>query len=187
MPPSFGSSTPAQILWAGDDVQPSDHANACRDVALTSLPYYFSWAITALVRWSTYTAVTGRKGGVDLHTRRCFDIVDDEALSYEDRMVGYRVPDDWHFEADRYWDWCAQYFAHLPERVLEWVASTTFHDLLGESVGTTYCAHELDAFIAHFCGLVELSFKEQRNLSCSRSNTLERESVLAASPFLAKQ
>ena len=48
-----------EMLVAGDDVYPIDYANACPDVALTSLHYYFPWAITALVRWSTYCAGDG--------------------------------------------------------------------------------------------------------------------------------
>ena len=45
-----------EMLVAGDDVYPIDYANACPDVAVTSLHYYFPWAITALVRWSIYCA-----------------------------------------------------------------------------------------------------------------------------------
>ena len=67
----------AEMLVAGNEVYPIDYANACPDVALTSLHYYFPWAIKALVRWSVYCLVTGRKGTVDLHTERYFEIADD--------------------------------------------------------------------------------------------------------------
>ena len=49
-----------EMLVAGDDVYPIDYANACPDVAVTSLHYYFPWAIKALVRWSAYCLATGR-------------------------------------------------------------------------------------------------------------------------------
>ena len=52
----------AEMLVTGDDVYPIDYANACPDVAVTSLHYYFPWAITALVRWSVFCLVTGRRG-----------------------------------------------------------------------------------------------------------------------------
>jgi hypothetical protein len=58
----------AEMLVKGDDVYPIDYANACPDVALTSLHYYFPWAIKALVKWSVYRLVTGRPGHVDLQT-----------------------------------------------------------------------------------------------------------------------
>ena len=48
-------------LVAGTEVHPIDYANACPDVALTSLHYYFPWAMAALVRWTVFTLVTGRK------------------------------------------------------------------------------------------------------------------------------
>ena len=67
----------AEMLVVGDEVYPIDYANACPDVALTSLHYYFPWAIKALVRWSTYCVVTGRKANVDLETARYFAIADD--------------------------------------------------------------------------------------------------------------
>ncbi|MGB3685182.1 MAG: hypothetical protein WA991_05065 [Ornithinimicrobium sp.] len=154
----------AEMLVAGDEVHPIDYANACPDVALTSLHYYFPWAITALVRWSTYVMVTGRRGETDLRTRAYFDIADDTSLSYEDKMVGYRALADRHFEADRYWDWCADNLAHLPEAVLEWVSSDRFDDLIVETARSTYPEHEHEKFIAHFRGLIGMWATDQKSI-----------------------
>src|SRR5687767_9654961 len=40
---------------------PIDYANASPDVALTSLHYYFPWAMRALVRWSAFCCATARQ------------------------------------------------------------------------------------------------------------------------------
>ncbi len=57
-------------LVAGADVHPIDYANACPDVALTSLHYYFPWAMATLVRWSVFTLVTGRKYNLHLESEQ---------------------------------------------------------------------------------------------------------------------
>src|SRR4051812_7910883 len=79
----------AEMLVTGDDVHPIDYANACPDVSVTSLHYYFPWALTALVRWSVYCVVTGRKQRVDLATSRYFDIADDDGLTYDEKLRAY--------------------------------------------------------------------------------------------------
>ena len=50
-----------ETLVKGTDVHPIDYANACPDVAITSLHYYFPWAMKALLRWSVFCTATGRK------------------------------------------------------------------------------------------------------------------------------
>ncbi|WP_153393892.1 ATP-grasp domain-containing protein [Ornithinicoccus halotolerans] len=157
----------AEMLVTGDDVHPIDYANACPDVALTSLHYYFPWAITALVRWSVFALATGREASVDLETRRYFAIADREDLSYEEKMRGYRELADAHFQTDRYWEFCDRHLAHLPEAVLEWVDSHTFDDLLIDTVISTYPAHEHERFIAHLRGLVGLWVRDQRSVTAS--------------------
>lgn len=144
----------AEMLVKGDEVHPIDYANACPDVAVTSLHYYFPWAITALVRWSAYSLVTGRRTKVDLRTHRYFEIADDDVLDYDAKLKAYLALADEHFETDRYREWCSEFLPHLEEQVLEWVQSPDFDQLLRETVQATYPKHEQERFMAHFRGLV---------------------------------
>ena len=50
-----------EMLVQGDEVLPIDYANACPDVAVTSLHYYFPWAMRGLVKWSAFCVATGRR------------------------------------------------------------------------------------------------------------------------------
>ncbi len=53
-----------ETLVKGGEVYPIDYANACPDVALTSLHYYFPWAMKALVKWAVFCTVTGRQAAL---------------------------------------------------------------------------------------------------------------------------
>ncbi|MGD8149475.1 ATP-grasp domain-containing protein [Ornithinimicrobium sp. Y1694] len=151
-----------EMLVKGDDVHPIDYANACPDVAVTSLHYYFPWAITALVRWSAYCLATGRKAFIGVRSPRAyFDIADNEDMSYVEKMQAYRKLADDEFEADRYWDWTEKHLSHLPERVHEWVGSNDFDKLLIDTVKATYPEHEHEEFLAHFRGLTGLWVEDQ--------------------------
>jgi hypothetical protein len=143
-----------ETLVRGGDVYPIDYANASPDVALTSLHYYFPWAMSALLKWCVFCVVTGRRPRMDLDTRRYFEIGDREDLSYAEKLAGYRRLADEYFEVDRYRDFCASRLPHVDELVLEWITSADFDRLLVDTVRTTYPAHEHERFVGHFRGLV---------------------------------
>ncbi len=145
----------AEMLVQGDDVYPIDYANACPDVAVTSLHYYFPWALTALVRWSVFCVVTGRRSNIDLETVRYFEIADSDR-TYDEKLDAYAELADAYFETDRYRGWCEEHLPHLPEQVHDWVTSDEFDRLLRDTVGATYPAHEQEQFLAHFRGLLGL-------------------------------
>ena len=152
-----------ETLIKGSEVYPIDYANACPDVALTSLHYYFPWAMKALVKWSVFCTATGRKPRFDLDTRRYFDIADREDLSYADKLPLYRALADDHFEVERYHDFCASRLPHLDAVVLDWVDGPEFDQLLIDTVRSTFPAHEHDHFIAHYRGLLGLWREDERN------------------------
>jgi hypothetical protein len=149
-------------LVAGGEVHPIDYANACPDVALTSLHYYFPWAMTALVRWTVFTLVAGRKPRLDLAMADYFAIADRDDLSYGDKLAGYRRLADEYFETERYLDFCASRLRHLDEVVLDWVDSPDFDTLLLETVRATYPVAEHERFVAHFRGLVGLWVRDAK-------------------------
>jgi hypothetical protein len=150
-----------ETLVAGREVYPIDYANACPDVALNSLHYYFPWAMTALVKWCLFALVTGRRAKLDLETGLFFDVADQPDMSYQEKLAAYRELADAYFETERYHDFCATSLAHLDEIVLEWVAGPDFDRLLVETVKAGYPAHEHDEFIAHLRGLLALWVRDE--------------------------
>jgi hypothetical protein len=135
-------------------VYPIDYANACPDIALTSLHYYFPWALRTLVKWAVFCTATGRRPRYDLETRRYFDVADRPDLSYEEKLHEYRRLADDYFQVDAYTDFGASRLAHLDEVMLDWVRGPDFDRLLVDTVRSTFPAHEHDHFIAHYRGLL---------------------------------
>jgi hypothetical protein len=133
---------------------PIDYANASPDVALTSLHYYFPWAIVALVRWSAFCAVTRRNLRVDQSPRDYFQWGDRDDLDYEQKLAKYRLLADGYFQIDAYRQFCDDELADLDEIAHTWFSSTEFDDLLVRTVRATFPAHEQEQFVAHYRGLL---------------------------------
>ena len=149
-----------ETLVKGNEVYPIDYANACPDISLTSLHYYFPWAIKSLLKWSVFCAVTDRRMRVDLDLRRWFDIGDAE-MPYEEKLAAYRLLADDYFEMDRYQDFCQRHLGTIDEVMLDYVRSREFDDLLVRTVRSTFPAHEHDTFVEHYRGLLRAWADEQ--------------------------
>jgi hypothetical protein len=151
-----------ETLIRGDEVYPIDYANATPDLALTSLHYYFPWAIRSLLKWVVFCCVTGRHQTVDLDTEEYFAIADRADLSYEEKLAGYRKIADRQLDVDRYREFCDRHLAHIDELSVAWVESQDFDRIIVETVRTTFPAHEHEQFIAHFRGLLAAWAHDQR-------------------------
>jgi len=145
-----------EMLVKGGDVYPIDYANACPDVSLTSLHYYFPWAMRTLVKWTVFCLATGRRPRIDQDTRCYFDISDAGDLDYGQKLAEYRRLADAYFDVDSYRDFCDKHLPDIGRRVLDWVSGPAFDQLLTDTVRSTYPAHEQEQFVAHFRGLVGL-------------------------------
>ena len=150
-----------ETLVKGGEVYPIDYANACPDVALTSLHYYFPWAIKALVKWCAFVLVTGRRPRLDLSTEQYFEIADAAGASYADKLAAYRGLADSYFDTERYQDFCATSLGQLDAVVLDWVAGPDFDRLLIDTVRSVYPAHEHEQFIEHLRGLLGMWVRDE--------------------------
>ena len=151
-----------ETLIRGDDVYPIDYANATPDLALTSLHYYFPWAIRSLLKWVVFCCVTGRLQSVDLNTEKYYAIADRSDLSYEEKLAGYRKLADEQLEVDRYREFCERHLAHVDEVSVAWVESPDFDRIIVDTVRNTFPPHEHEQFIAHFRGLLGAWAHDQR-------------------------
>jgi hypothetical protein len=150
-----------ETLVRGSEAHPIDYANACPDVALTSLHYYFPWAMKALLKWTVFCTATERRPQYDLQTRRFFDVGDRDDLSYAEKLREYRRLADAYFETEKYEEFCATALPHLDEIVYNWVDSAEFDDMLVDTVRAGFPPHEHEQFIAHFRGLLGLWVKDE--------------------------
>jgi hypothetical protein len=133
---------------------PIDYANASPDVAVTSLHYYFPWAITALVRWAAFCICTRREMRINQNSRDYFDVGDDPALGYDEKLARYRALADEYFQVDDYREFCDRHLAHLDEIAHDWFTSPAFDAVLVDTVTATFPVHEQEHFVAHYRGLI---------------------------------
>ena len=150
-----------ETLVRGGDVFPIDYANACPDVAITSLGYYFPWAMRALVRWCLFCVDTERVARPHVDPAPWFAIADRDDLSYQEKLAGYDRLADEYFDTEWYRDFCEKRLGALDDVVLSYVDSPDFDRLLVDTVRATFPPHEHDHFIARYRGLVRRWVAEQ--------------------------
>lgn len=137
-----------------DDVMwPFDFANACPDVAVTSLHYYFPWAIKALMAWSIFCAVTERPPTITMDVEKYFKIADTD-MSYNEKLEAYEKLADAHFKTKQFEAFKAKHLKDLDEKMLELIESQEFDDIIVKTVRSMFPAHEHDHFIGHYRGLL---------------------------------
>ena len=146
-----------------DDVAyPIDYANASPDVALTSLHYYFPWAIRALVRWSAFCTVTQRPMRINQSTRDYFVIGDRDDLSYEEKLAEYRRLADNYFQTPALQRVRRDEAAPPGRDPRRLGREPGFDELLVDTVTSTFPPHEHEQFVAHYRGLLGSWAMDQR-------------------------
>ena len=119
-----------EVIVKDGVTHPIDYANAAPDIAITSLHYYFPWAIKSLLAWCIYCCVTRRRMAMHQHTLEDVESGDDAGLSYEEKLKSFRALADAYFEADAFEEFQGTVLASLDEIMAEYIASPEFDELL---------------------------------------------------------
>ncbi len=143
-----------EMIVKEGELHPIDYANACPDVSIISLHYYFPWAIKTLLKWSIFCAVTGRRMALDQDVRRYFEIGDRVDVGYEDKLRGYGELAEEYFDIAHWAEFCAEHLGAVDEAMAEYVTSAEFDDLLVGTVTAAFPAPEHERFVAHYRGLL---------------------------------
>jgi len=134
-------------------LSPIDFANACPDVAITSLHYYFPWAIKALYAWSLFCLITERPMRIGMEIEPYFKIADSD-LSYDEKLTEYEKLADKHFDRKKFEEFRAETLKNLDEAFWELAQTPEFDQIIVQTVQFTFPPHEQEQFIAHFRGLL---------------------------------
>jgi hypothetical protein len=158
-----------EIICKDGEAYPIDYANACPDMSLISLHYYFPWAITTLMKWTLFCLVTGRRMTIDQDVRSFFDIGDRGDLTYEEKLASYRRMADDYFDVDAYQEFCERHLSNIDEVMVGYVEAGEFDNLVVETVCSTFPPHEHEAFVAHYRGLLGAWAADQRGAAPART------------------
>jgi hypothetical protein len=168
---TFGRAIGAFFRWEFNSFEvivrdgvayPIDFANACPDMAIISLHYYFPWAVKTLMKWAIFCTVTGRRMQLDSSMRKFYDVADDASLSWEDKLASYRRLTDDCIEAERYEEFCAKHLPHADEVMVEYIESRQFDDHMVRTIRAAFPADEHDKFVARYRGLISAWASDQR-------------------------
>jgi len=149
-----------ETLIREGEVFPIDYANACPDVSLISLHYYFPWAIKALLRWSVFCCATGRPMRVAMDPAPWFEAAERDT-GYAEKLAAYRALADADLAAEEYAEFCDRKLPDVDEAMAEYIGSPEFDDLLVETVTRAFPPAEHEQFVAHYRGLLGAWVRDQ--------------------------
>ena len=149
-----------ETLIRDGEVYPIDYANACPDVSVISLHYYFPWAIKALLRWSVFCCATGRPMRVAMEPAPWWAAATENA-AYGDKLAAYRKLADADLAAEEYAEFCDRHLPHVDEAMAEYIGSDDFDRLLVDTVQRTFPPAEHDHFVPHYRGLLRAWVDDQ--------------------------
>lgn len=141
-------------------LQPIDFANACPDIAVVSLHFYFPWAIKSLMAWSLFCLATDRRMRIGMNVDDYLAVADSDR-SYQEKLAAYEALADQYFETERFREFRATQLAGLDEAMWQLAQTPQFDAMLVNTVRETFPAHEHDQFIAHFRGLLDFWVKSE--------------------------
>jgi hypothetical protein len=93
---------------------------------------------------------------------RWYQVADDPAASWEQKLAAYRSLADDYYEADPFAEFCDRHLRHADDSMREYVQSAEFDRLLVATVQRAFPPHEHEQLVVHYRGLLGAWANDQR-------------------------
>ncbi len=143
-----------ESILKDDLLSPIDFANACPDIAVTSLHFYYPWALKSLYKWSLFCVATNRRMRINLDIDRYFEIGDSDR-GYWEKMEAYEKLSDEYFQTEQFEEFCDKHLKDVDDAMFDLITSQESREMLELTVRNMFPAHEHDQFIGHYQGLLD--------------------------------
>lgn len=100
-------------------ISPIDFANACPDSNFTSLHVHFPWLVCAIVRWTSFCAITKHDMRIDMEQNEYLQILNDPAISQVEKYDFCLQKSKEYFTIDKFREFCNDNFSDIKERMIQ--------------------------------------------------------------------
>ncbi|MEQ1505288.1 MAG: hypothetical protein ABMB14_23860, partial [Myxococcota bacterium] len=154
-----------EMLRAQSILHPIDYANACPDSQVTSLHFHFPWLVKALLRWTIFNAVTGRRKRLTHDWEQYFVAREQglaEGVTFDEQLSRYDAIARKWFDTDAFEAFDKEFLGSLDEVALGFFGEQRFYDIVQQKVEALFPKHEVKQFTDHFFGMVQFWRKTER-------------------------
>ena len=149
-----------EALLKDGSIHPIDCANACPDSFFTSLHAHFPWLICALVRWTTFCAVTDMDLRVDMEQRKYQEVINDPKIPIIEKYEFCARKSREYFQVEKFQEFCDKNFKDLESRMVDFY-DRHIDEIIGLSVHySDFPKEEQGKFRQYYKELMENHFRK---------------------------
>ena len=126
-----------EALLKHNRIYPIDFANPHCDSRFYTLHVHFPWLICALLRWTTFCAVTGKKMGIDMEQQHVLETLNDPQHSALEKYTFCQQFSDDYFEYEVFAEFCDQNWSDLDKHMLEFY-DQHWHEVIDNALRLSY-------------------------------------------------